>query len=316
MATAVLQASNHNDNDLATPSSPVLLSQLLSELALIQQELWNYSYNRESKEYYPNIQSAKNKNFLECLSIAKQLIQLNQPIKCLEAVLIAIYRTQFNQFFIKNCSSLHRYAVRFCTSANGHRYWHIVLIIQYNNKYGAVALSRQANLQNKEMKFESFEHIIGDYIENYRQLGHQLELLTISAPIPYFNCNDMMHDNQAEHSETLQRLKAAQKDAGNYHWKWHWLHLDLLQLSAQQFKSILGWFAAANECIWNEFVLRCLDLTTSKLIIQLNKKRLLHKLITVQARDRTLRCVLSRGEKSKSNLTSPNNSLSRELNAV
>jgi len=81
----------------------------------------------------------KNSGFSRLMESAKLMVTYSLPIKCMEAVILSIYLT--NQV-----SRLVRFPVTFKSSHNGIFYYHIVLGLIFDGKFGSVGLSRKSNL--------------------------------------------------------------------------------------------------------------------------------------------------------------------------
>lgn len=73
------------------------------------------------------------------METAKLMLTYSLPIKCMESVIMAIYLT--NQV-----NRLIRFPISFKSCHNGIFYYHIVLGLVFDGKYGSVGLSRKANL--------------------------------------------------------------------------------------------------------------------------------------------------------------------------
>lgn len=77
---------------------------------------------------------------------AKEIILESLPIKCLEAVILALYLTA-------PLTNLHRFAIGFKSSFNGLYYRHVVLGVS-NSSYGALGLSRRKDLMYKPLQYK------------------------------------------------------------------------------------------------------------------------------------------------------------------
>ena len=97
------------------------------------------------------------------------------PIRCLEAVFLALHLTQGMQ-------ELERYPVSFKSTVAGQVYRHIVLAIKVNGKFGAMGLSRRSTLMFKDFTFETFGDLIADFRDCYEQCFHRL--LTVNTGLP------------------------------------------------------------------------------------------------------------------------------------
>ena len=77
---------------------------------------------------------------------AKEIITESLPIKCLEAVILALYLTV-------PLTNLHRFAIGFKSKFNGLYYRHVVLGVVSNSYYGALGLSRRQDLMFKPLEY-------------------------------------------------------------------------------------------------------------------------------------------------------------------
>lgn len=78
---------------------------------------------------------------------AKEIISESLPIKCLEAVILALYLTA-------PLTNLHRFTVGFKSNFNGLYYRHVVLGVADNTSYGALGLSRRQDLMYKALQYK------------------------------------------------------------------------------------------------------------------------------------------------------------------
>lgn len=78
---------------------------------------------------------------------AKEIISESLPIKCLEAVILALYLTA-------PLTNLHRFAVGFKSHFKGLYYRHVVLGVSDNSSYGALGLSRREDLMYKTLQYK------------------------------------------------------------------------------------------------------------------------------------------------------------------
>ncbi|KAL3899368.1 MAG: hypothetical protein SGCHY_002106 [Lobulomycetales sp.] len=99
------------------------------------------------------------------------------PIKCLEAVIVAMHLTN-------NIQELERFVMGFKSQAEGSTYRHIVLVVRHNNStYGALGLSRRSDLAYKPQTFTSLFDLVEDYKQAYRRNKHELIKVKIGGLI-------------------------------------------------------------------------------------------------------------------------------------
>jgi hypothetical protein len=80
-------------------------------------------------------------------NVDMQIVYAPQPIKCVEAVFLALYLTA-------GVPEVERIPLGFKTEIGGQVYQHIVLLVQHNGKFGAFGISRCPNLMNKDLTFD------------------------------------------------------------------------------------------------------------------------------------------------------------------
>lgn len=73
----------------------------------------------------------------------------------------------------------------FKTSLNGQVFQHIVLLVQYGGKFGAFGISRQADLMNKDLTFNSISDIVGNYKAAYEASGHTILKIRVGLPVEH-----------------------------------------------------------------------------------------------------------------------------------
>lgn len=101
-----------------------------------------------------------------------------QPIKCVEAVFLALYLTA-------GISDAERISLGFKSELHGQIHQHIVLLVRHNSKYGAFGISRQHNLMNKDFNFESISSIVDDYRKAYEQSQHKVLRIRVGLPVEH-----------------------------------------------------------------------------------------------------------------------------------
>ena len=206
-------------------SSPFLSSvqQVEQFIVALQQYLTSFSYNASGPEFTAGIQLIKSQPMRVVAAAAQRIMRARLPIKCLEAVVVALHCTAS----LPSCSllsssaslpslplSVTRLPVRFYTSCAGHRYWHIVLVLAVSNstpspaasttsspapsprpakaasvslsstRYAAVSLSRHPPLSCCPLIHPSLSSLCSAFRAEYRRIGHRLLRLTVGLPMP------------------------------------------------------------------------------------------------------------------------------------
>ena len=116
--------------------------------------------------------------------MAKMIFKCCLPIKCMEAVILSIYLTN-------SISKLIRFPISFKSicSLNGIAYYHIVLGVCYDRKYGALGLSRKDNLMDKPLTYDSLEDLIKSFQSCYQLNNHKLVKVKLGGAIPNDICS-------------------------------------------------------------------------------------------------------------------------------
>ncbi|KAJ1496507.1 Vasohibin-domain-containing protein, partial [Baffinella frigidus] len=144
----------------------------------IQQYIEAFEYNFTGENFF-NVKGVRqNQSLFRVLELAKRVMREALPIKCVEAVYLGIYLTQSMQ-------DMERLPLIFNSEIGGHRYGHIVLLVRYNGKLGALGLSRRPDLMYKAWGFETLSDIIAEYKRSYEHWSHSLLKIKIGTIIPH-----------------------------------------------------------------------------------------------------------------------------------
>ncbi len=119
----------------------------------------------------------KSKSLQRLMEIAREIEDRSLPIKCLEAVVLAIAHT-------REITDVIRFPLRFRSRVKGQSFWHIVLALKSKTtgKFGALGLSRRPTLDFKELKFDSLSALVEDYLTAYDEVGHTVRKIMIGLP--------------------------------------------------------------------------------------------------------------------------------------
>lgn len=130
------------------------------------------AYTIEIRDYFNALQYnhigtqlfdiSKTSGFSRLMDKAKFMIRCSLPIKCLEAVIIAMYLTSF-------IPKLTRFPITFKSVSNGQAFYHIVLGVHYEGQFGAIGFSRRVDLMDKPLVYNNLSTLIkgGAKIEIY-----------------------------------------------------------------------------------------------------------------------------------------------------
>eukprot|EP01083_Nonionella_stella_P086000 238654_1 len=155
---------------------PVLDSRMSipTRIERIQKFIDEFEYNHSR---YPNVYISKRRNLSSLMETAERIMKKAMPIKCMEAVVLAIRLT-------KDIDKLVRMCLRFKSTVDGQTYWHVVLCIQFRGKFGTIGLSRKPQLGYKEIKYESIYDLVMEFRRCYETVcGHALHRMTLGLPV-------------------------------------------------------------------------------------------------------------------------------------
>lgn len=105
---------------------------------------------------------------------AKDIIRASQPIKCLHAVILAVY-------FTNGVETVERFPIYFKSQvlASGREYKHIVLGIYAQGHFGALGISRDKGLQDKTFVYTKLSDLIFEYDRCYNESKNK-KILTLA----------------------------------------------------------------------------------------------------------------------------------------
>ncbi len=144
-------------------------------LRAVQDFIEALKYNFVGKEYYS---PEKKFPLSRVMKLAMRMVQDSLPIKCLEAAILAIYLT-------KDMENITRVPLRFATvvGQDAHVYWHIVLAIRHDGKWGSLGLSRRQELMYKPLVYDSLFALASEFKASYKRIGHRVVKATVGLPI-------------------------------------------------------------------------------------------------------------------------------------
>ncbi|EGD76417.1 hypothetical protein PTSG_07536 [Salpingoeca rosetta] len=139
-----------------------------------QRFLWRLQYNHTGMQFFP---VKKYLPLTRLMELGRLICRTCLPIKCLEAVIVALY-------LLLPFENLHRIPISFKSRFCGHTYQHIVLGVHVNGKFGALGLSRRQHLMYKPCRYNSLAALIREYEQRYEEVGHTLVRVRVGRPIP------------------------------------------------------------------------------------------------------------------------------------
>jgi hypothetical protein len=159
---------------MSIPRAPPHISDVPARLKLIQVYLEQLSYNHLGHQFF---EVKKTYSLRRLHLLAREMINEGMPIKCLEAVVVAMHLTN-------SCADLDRFVLGFKSQVGDETYRHIVLVVRYNQTYGALGLSRRKDLMYKNMEMDSLHDLVMDYKKSYENNGHVLIKVKLGKVIP------------------------------------------------------------------------------------------------------------------------------------
>ncbi|XP_033120453.1 tubulinyl-Tyr carboxypeptidase 2-like [Anneissia japonica] len=145
------------------------------KLKAIQTYMKSLQYNHTGTQFF---EIKKNRPLTGLMDSAKEMIKESLPIKCLEAVILAIYLTN-------SISGLERFPLSFKTQFSGVIHRHVVLGVYYNGRYGALGMSRRSDLMDKPLIFSTLTDLVMNFEEAYRNYWHLVKKVKIGLPVPH-----------------------------------------------------------------------------------------------------------------------------------
>lgn len=159
------------------PTQPILkISHSVPEkLEIIQKYISDLQYDYTGTQFF---EIKKSRPLCRLMDVAKSIMKESLPIKCLEAVILALYLST-------DITSIQRFPIAFKTSFEGNTYKHIVLGVSYMGRYGALGLSRRATLMYKSISHDNISELLAEYIRCYEQCHHTVLRIKLGLPVSH-----------------------------------------------------------------------------------------------------------------------------------
>uniref|UniRef100_UPI00358F19FC tubulinyl-Tyr carboxypeptidase 1-like n=1 Tax=Myxine glutinosa TaxID=7769 RepID=UPI00358F19FC len=156
------------------PSTPVG-----EKLEAIQKFMCELQYNHTGTQFY-EIKKCRPFSGYRCrlMDLAKEMIRESLPIKCLEAVVLAIYLTNGLQ-------GVERFPLAFRTRVGGTIFGHVVLGMWSSGKYGALGMSRRPDLMHRSLTFNNLADLVADFGKAYATYWHEVVNLKLGLFLPH-----------------------------------------------------------------------------------------------------------------------------------
>uniref|UniRef100_A0A8C5QD68 Vasohibin 1 n=1 Tax=Leptobrachium leishanense TaxID=445787 RepID=A0A8C5QD68_9ANUR len=153
------------------PCIPVLPASatIPERIEAIQRYIRELQYNHTGTQFF---EIKKTRPLTGLMDLAKEMTKEALPIKCLEAVILAIYLTN-------NISGLERFPISFKTQFSGGCFRHIVLGLHWGGRFGAIGMSRREDLMYKPFRHRTLSDLLMDFQEAYGRCWHTLRKVKI-----------------------------------------------------------------------------------------------------------------------------------------
>ncbi|OQS06287.1 hypothetical protein THRCLA_01664 [Thraustotheca clavata] len=185
LTEAVLQTPELHEPSVPEPPKWKSKASVRSKLHAIQTYLNALEYNYTGKLYF-NVN--KHRSYKSIYGTAKEIIHESLPIQCLEAVFVAAYLTANGNTEYEGMNpnqQVDRVPISFKSRSGGTVFRHIVLGIKHQHMWGALGLSRNADLMNKELKYKNFSELLADYIEHFAKCCHEVTKIYVGFPFSH-----------------------------------------------------------------------------------------------------------------------------------
>ena len=168
--------------------------------------LSSFTYKTDAgPEHTPDVQRIKAQSMRVICQQAELIVQRRLPIKCLEAVVVALHLTAAITAppLSRPNWRLTRFPLRFHTACEEHRYWHILLVLELTwsdagsghvavvggarpsacRRFGAVSVSRHPPLSFRPLEHASLSSLCSSLRDDYLRIGHRVVHVTVGLPV-------------------------------------------------------------------------------------------------------------------------------------
>ncbi|KAG8459878.1 hypothetical protein KFE25_010927 [Diacronema lutheri] len=201
---------------LPTPPTLALLARPADKLRAVQAFIERLGYNYTGTDYFD---VRKNRPFARVLETARLIVRTALPIKCVEAVFVAVLLTQ-------ELSELERVPFAFKSRVDGRVAKHIVLAVrQPGVGWGALGLSRRKELYYKELgSCAQLSDLYVGFLRGYEAVCHRLVRVRVGLPVPHdsfsaerlcwaYRSLSVRADDAAAHADVCAQLNAFARSA-------------------------------------------------------------------------------------------------------
>ncbi|XP_043999595.1 tubulinyl-Tyr carboxypeptidase 1 [Gambusia affinis] len=144
-------------------------------LEAIQKYIRELQYNHTGTQFF---EIKKSRPLTALMDIAKEMTREALPIKCLEAVILAIHLTN-------NMPGVERFPLSFKSHFSGNHFYHIVLGVHSGGRFGALGMSRRDDLMFKPLEFRTLMDLVQEFEGAYRGYWHTLRKIKIGQYVSH-----------------------------------------------------------------------------------------------------------------------------------
>ncbi|KDO32640.1 hypothetical protein SPRG_02341 [Saprolegnia parasitica CBS 223.65] len=182
---AVLRTPELPEPPVPEPPKWKAKGSIKTKLHAVQTYLNALEYNYTGKLYF-NVN--KHRSYKSIYGTAKEIMAEALPIQCLEAVFVAAYLTAHGMPEYEGMNPSHqieRVPISFKSTSGGSVFRHIVLGVKHQHLWGALGLSRNPSLMNKDLKYKHFSELLADYVENFSKCHHTVTKIYVGFPFSH-----------------------------------------------------------------------------------------------------------------------------------
>jgi len=167
------------------PEAPLLPTEWTAAQVLRKTQAFvsSFGYDHVGEQYGLSVQRAvlckkRDRGLAHVTHIAKELCREGLPIRCVDAVFLAIYLTTGRQ-------GMQRFPLSFRTRQNGKSFAHIVMAVKANELWGSLGISRRRTLGFKPLRFAKLSHLVAEFRRSYEDIGHSVEKVIVGLPVSH-----------------------------------------------------------------------------------------------------------------------------------
>ncbi|EFC45905.1 predicted protein [Naegleria gruberi] len=148
---------------------------MFTKLLKIQNFISAFEYNYIEQHFFDITRLRPLKSIIQT---AKEVVSDCLPIRCVEGTFLSLFCTQ-------DFEDVDRFSVFFQTTMTQRVYRHIVCVVRFKGRFGALGLSRKSDLFYKPLMYFKISEILREYVLSYSKYGHSVQLIYVSLPISH-----------------------------------------------------------------------------------------------------------------------------------